>query len=1017
MIEKLIRPFLAAALWMICWAPAAAHEPPTTAASAGAPAGLEETDPGLLTNARQLIFEGKRSGEGYFSRDGRELVFQSERESDNPFYQIYVLDLETGDVERISPGYGKTTCAWIHPDGKRVLFASTHDDPEARDKQKAELADRASGKQKRYAWDYDPNFDLYAYDRATKQYTRLTSERGYDAEASYSPDGKRIAFASNRAAYTEPLSDEARERLSHDPSYFIDLYIMNADGTDVRRLAGGPGYDGGPFFSPDGKRVCWRRFSEDGATAEVFTANIDGTDVRQLTQMGAMSWAPYFHPSGEYLIFTTNRHGFANFELYIVSAAGGPPVRVTVADKFDGLPVFSPDGKKLAWTCSRTSDGAAQIFIADWDHERAKTLLAEAAKRSEAAATGSISAGGAGAGTDAAPDLPPSPQTSTDISPADIRAYVEALAGDAFEGRMTGTPGELGATAYVAREFARLGLEPAGDNGTFFQAFEFTAGVALAPGNALSLEPETSEAGGPTRSTQDYAVDQDWRPLAFSALGAVQPAEIVFAGYGLVVPKGENVEAYDSYAGLDVAGKWALVLTGNPDRPTPEERAYFARFGGTRYKAMLARDRGAAGIIFVNGAEGATPLMKLEFDAAIARTSVPAVCVTREVADGWLRRAGTSVAAQSEAADKGQETLRDALPGVKLRANIALKNETRRGRNVLARLRAKDASLNAPALIVGGHVDHLGRGHSSNSLARSEEREGIHCGADDNASGVAAMLEAAEWLVELQRKGKLPLQRDVIFAAWSGEELGLIGSKHFVDAIAAQQASADNIRGRVAAYLNMDMVGRLEKSLLLAGVGSSGIWRKEIEQRNAGVGLPIVLQEDGYLPTDATSFYLKGVPILSAFTGVHSDYHTPRDTADKLNYEGAAKVARFIALTARSIATNPSPPDFIAPTKPDPRAPGGGTRATLRAYLGTIPDYAPAEVPGLKLNGVATGGPAHAAGVRGGDIIVELGGRKVENIYDYTYALEGLRVGEKTTIVVLRDGQRLTLDMTPGSRE
>ena len=293
--------------------------PLASLAEADPPAQLEAS---LLTNIRQVTFAGRRAGEGYFSQDGSQLIFQSERDTDNPFFQIYLMDLTTGDTQRVSPGYGKTTCAWIHPSRRKVLFASSHLDPQARDKQKQELELRATGKERRYAWDYDEYFDIFETDLQGQQLKNLTNTRGYDAEASWSPDGKLIVFSSNRHAYTEALSEEAAELFARDPGALLDLYVMNADGTNVRRLTDTLGTDGGAFFSPDGTRIVWRRFTPDGATAEIFTMQIDGSDQRQLTSLGAMSWAPYFHPSGDYVIFATNTHGFANFELYLVDSQG-----------------------------------------------------------------------------------------------------------------------------------------------------------------------------------------------------------------------------------------------------------------------------------------------------------------------------------------------------------------------------------------------------------------------------------------------------------------------------------------------------------------------------------------------------------------------------------------------------------------------------------------------------------------------------------------------------------------------
>ncbi len=211
----------------------------------------------------------------------------------------------------------------------------------------------------------------------------------------------------------------------------------------------------------------------------------------------------------------------------------------------------------------------------------------------------------------------------------------------------------------------------------------------------------------------------------------------------------------------------------------------------------------------------------------------------------------------------------------------------------------------------------------------------------------------------------------------------------------------------------MDMVGRLDKKLILQGVGSSSVWRGEIERRNALLGLPITLQDDSYIPTDASVFFTHGVPILSAFTGSHEEYHTPRDTPDKLNYEGAAKVARLMGLMARALAMADTAPDYIAQAAPSQ----GETRARLRAYLGTVPDYAESDVKGVKLSAVAKGGPAESAGIRGGDTIVELAGRTIENIYDYTYAIEALKIGQETTAKVVRDGKEIQLKVTPGSRD
>ena len=347
------------------------------------PGVAEEPKDRFLERPRQLTYEGARAGEGYFSPDGTKLVFQSEREAGNPFYQIYELDLETGDARRISPGHGKTTCAYYRADGGDILYASTHHDPQSAALQKAELDFRASGQERRYSWDYDPEMELYALkpDGSTE---RLTLVAGYDAEGSYSPDGKWIVFASNREIYAREPTAKEREILEQNPAFFAEIYLMPAAGGMARRLTEADGYDGGPFFTPDGKRIIWRRFDGEGLIADLWTMNLDGGDARRITDFESMSWAPYPHPSGDYFIFTTNKHGFENFELFIVDTRGlRQPVRVTFTEGFDGLPVFSPDGRRLAWTSGRGSGDGAQLWMARWDHAAASEALKQAPLREE----------------------------------------------------------------------------------------------------------------------------------------------------------------------------------------------------------------------------------------------------------------------------------------------------------------------------------------------------------------------------------------------------------------------------------------------------------------------------------------------------------------------------------------------------------------------------------------------------------------------------------------------------------
>jgi Tol biopolymer transport system component len=450
----------------------------------------ESTEASFISNPRQLILEGKRSGEGYFSPDGKKLVFQSEREEGNPFYQIYTLDLETGDTTRLSPGVGKTTCAFFQPGKNRLLFASTHHDPGAAEKMKAEIDFRASGKQRRYAWDYDETMDIFTADPDGKNLVQLTNARGYDAEAAFSPTGDEIVFCSTRSGYEQLESTpETKARLAKDPAYFGEIYRMNADGSNVQRLTDAPGYDGGPFFSPSGSRICWRRFDESGMNADIYTMNRLGGAVIRVTDFGCMSWAPYYHPSEEYLIFTANKLGFENFELFIVDVVGRKePVRVTFTNGFDGLPVFSPDGTKLCWTSNRTADGKSQLFMANWNHDAALAALRKAPDRKGpdvAKVAESIKVAVTPTQSTANPAKAESKVGDTTfqsaVTEADLRAKVVHLAGEKFAGRGTGTEGSRMAADFIAGYFKAAGVQPLPGKDGYFLPFEFNAGAKTIP--------------------------------------------------------------------------------------------------------------------------------------------------------------------------------------------------------------------------------------------------------------------------------------------------------------------------------------------------------------------------------------------------------------------------------------------------------------------------------------------------------------------------------------------------------
>ena len=343
-----------------------------------------------------------------------------------------------------------------------------------------------------------------------------------------------------------------------------------------------------------------------------------------------------------------------------------------------------------------------------------------------------------------------------------------------------------------------------------------------------------------------------------------------------------------------------------------------------------------------------------------------------------------------------------AIPDVTLGLNVQLERKTGTGYNVAGYFPPSEDEGDAGAFVLlGAHYDHLGQGRQGNSLAGKDETGETHSGADDNASGVAAVLAAAERLKTRKRKAS------IAFAFWSGEEMGLLGSGAFVAAkVIAPEA--------LIAYVNYDMVGRMrDNKLVLQAIGTSSIWPRLIEQTNVPVGFDIQASDDPYLPTDVTSFNQAEVPSINFFTGSHKEYHRPADRAELINFEDLERVAQFGAILTEKLANLDERPVFVKVTRTQQE---GGSRDTVRAFTGTIPDYS-TEVQGLLLSGVIEGGPAEEAGLQGGDVIVELAGQTITNIYDYTYALDVVKIGEPIKVVYERDGERKETSLTPRARK
>ncbi|MCP4201589.1 MAG: M20/M25/M40 family metallo-hydrolase [bacterium] len=591
---------------------------------------------------------------------------------------------------------------------------------------------------------------------------------------------------------------------------------------------------------------------------------------------------------------------------------------------------------------------------------------------------------------------------------SDLRNHVETLASDPWQGRMTGSEGAKATADYLAEQLDALGASPLPGQDGFEIEFEFTAGTSDT-GSSVSVVAGPEKNSGKDESFAGTGLVQ---ALSFSEDGSVT-APAVFAGYGMVVPD-DGEFSYDSYAGIDVEGKIVVALRYFPEDAEDETRGRLSRFSGLRYKALQARERGAKAMVVLTGprSPNAGEVVPMAFDAA-TDSGLLAVSVNGEIAERLISYGSNKTLEQIQKSfdDANPHVTGFNLEGLELTVKASVKRERKIGRNVVGLLPGaptsgsngsdgSEAGFEKPYVVVGAHFDHLGKGRTAGSLADKEEADGIHYGADDNASGVAAALAAAGRLA-----GKAGGRR-IVLAFWSGEEIGILGSADFVKEKVLDPED-------IAAYINFDMVGRSkDNKLSLQAVGSSPEWSGLIEKSNVPVGFDLSLQEDPYLPTDSSSFNVASVPTLNFFAGSHEDYHRPSDTADKINYEDLERIAHLGALVTTRVSRMEKPPEFV---KVERRVEEGGGRDGVRAFTGTIPDYG-TEVDGLMLSGVIEGGPADEAGLEGGDVIIEFGGQEISNVYDYTYALDAVKVGEPLKVVYLRDGERKETAITPRAR-
>jgi len=642
-------------------------------------------------------------------------------------------------------------------------------------------------------------------------------------------------------------------------------------------------------------------------------------------------------------------------------------------------------------------------------------------------------------------------QTSTQPVPSveRLRTHINYLASDKLEGRRTGSEGANLAAEYIAKEFSRYGLQrsigydtpgmsilEADSPNRYLQKFPYVAGVDLGPRNQMSFA--LGNASNPK-------VGIDWMPLGLSTNAQLENVTLSFVNFGIT----SSELKYDDYAGKNAAGSVAVAFAGTPDGDNPHGQ--FARYEDVRWKAIAARNAGAKGLVIIAREENFKDdrLSQLRFDNSAGDAGLPVIAISRAAAARMLGQEDTKAVSSLENNVRRVSLNRLApppnwspekeswvvtLPNA-LSLSIDLVRREVEAANVVGIVNGFDPVLKNEFIVIGAHYDHLGRG-GEGSLA---PREGdIHHGADDNASGTAGLLELARIFASSQSPRP---RRTIVFIAFSGEEEGLLGSSYYVN---HPLRPLEN----TVAMINMDMIGRMKNNkLIVGGVGTAHGWRDLIAAGNPAdspivvaelanptrvpgkvtletgpngqvssamvhtQGFDLTLNEDGYGPSDHSSFYAKKVPVLFLWTGTHEDYHKPSDTADKINYEDEAHILSFVERIIRSIDAKDARPVYtVAKSESQGRTMG------FRVYLGTIPNYADSG-DGLLLDGVRDDSPAAKAGIKAGDRIVKLADRDVHNVYDYTYALGEMKAGQEYEVELMRGGERMKLKITPAARK
>jgi aminopeptidase YwaD len=558
-----------------------------------------------------------------------------------------------------------------------------------------------------------------------------------------------------------------------------------------------------------------------------------------------------------------------------------------------------------------------------------------------------------------------------------LEKHIRFLASDSLKGRYAGTAEDLVAATYIRDQFAAYGLDLLFVDG--FQSFEVV--TSIEPGNNNSL----SIAGSQGVFGEDYGL------YAFSSNATVE-AEVVFAGFGMVIETDEL--KHNDYEGLDVKGKWVLVLKGDPE-PDSNESAYIP-YADARSKALYARDQGAAGLLLLGGEKNrpgdeAAPFV---VERSILNVGLPVIDLRKAWADKALLQIGPktdSLEALMLSGKKPSDYM--VLPLVTAKTSLIQNRVTTF--NVAAMWPGTDSILKDEYIVIGAHYDHLGMG-GPGSGSRHPDTIAPHYGADDNASGVAGIIEMAAYFAEPGNTSN----RSIIFAAFGAEELGLLGSLYF-----AKNPPVE--KGQMVAMLNFDMIGRLnaEKAIAVAGTGTAVETEDLLSTLSENSALTLAYSPEGFGASDHSSFYAQDIPVMFFSTGAHPDYHTPLDTYDRINYGGMAEVLDFVATVATELSNRPDKLSFQEAGPRERQRSGRGFKVTL----GIMPDFTASGGDGLPVGGVTKDGPADGAGMLRGDVIVAINGLSVGDIYDYMNRLKQLKRGERANVDVIRNGEKIVL--------